>query len=47
MVDDRPAAFVCQNYACQMPATEPQALAEHLPRGNSYGCRNYTQLDTE
>jgi uncharacterized protein YyaL (SSP411 family) len=33
MVDDRPTAFVCQNYACQLPATEPQALAEQLTEG--------------
>ena len=33
MVDDKPTAFVCQNYACQLPATEPQALAEQLTDG--------------
>ncbi len=33
MVNDMPTAFVCQNYACQLPATEPQALAEQLTEG--------------
>ena len=29
-VDGRPAAYVCQNYVCQLPVTDPDALAEQL-----------------
>ncbi|CAI8046339.1 Uncharacterized protein YyaL [Geodia barretti] len=30
MVDGKPTAYVCENYACQLPVTEPEALAEQL-----------------
>ncbi|PKB72697.1 MAG: thioredoxin domain-containing protein [SAR202 cluster bacterium Io17-Chloro-G7] len=30
MVDGKPAAYVCQNYVCQLPVTEPVALAQQL-----------------
>ena len=30
LVDGRPAAYVCENYACKLPATEPKKLAELL-----------------
>ena len=30
LVDDKPAAYVCQNYVCQLPVTDPEALAEQL-----------------
>ena len=30
MIDDRPAAYVCENYACRLPATDPEALARQL-----------------
>jgi uncharacterized protein YyaL (SSP411 family) len=29
-VDARPTAFVCRNYACELPVTDPSALAEQL-----------------
>jgi hypothetical protein len=29
-VGGQPTAFVCQNYACQLPVTEPDALAQQL-----------------
>jgi uncharacterized protein YyaL (SSP411 family) len=29
-VDGKPTAFVCQNYVCQLPVTDPEALAEQL-----------------
>jgi uncharacterized protein YyaL (SSP411 family) len=32
MVDGRPTAYVCQNYACQLPVTTPDALREQLDR---------------
>ena len=30
MVEDRPTAYVCQNYVCQLPVTDPEALAGQL-----------------
>ena len=30
MINGRPTAYVCRNYACQLPVTEPEALAEQL-----------------
>ena len=30
MVDGQPTAYVCQNYVCQLPVTEPAALAQQL-----------------
>ena len=30
MIDGRPTAYVCQNYACQLPVTDPEALAAQL-----------------
>ena len=30
MVDGKATAYVCQNYVCQLPVTDPQALAEQL-----------------
>lgn len=31
-IDGRATAYVCQNFACQLPVTEPAALAEQLAR---------------
>jgi uncharacterized protein YyaL (SSP411 family) len=30
LVDGKPTAYVCQNYVCQLPVTEPEALARQL-----------------
>jgi hypothetical protein len=30
LVDGKPAAYVCENYVCQLPVTEPDALAAQL-----------------
>jgi uncharacterized protein YyaL (SSP411 family) len=30
LVDGKPTAYVCENYACQLPVTEPEALAAQL-----------------
>ena len=30
MIDGQPTAYVCQNYACQLPVTTPEALAAQL-----------------
>ena len=30
MVDGRPTAYVCRNYVCQLPVTDPEALAAQL-----------------
>jgi uncharacterized protein YyaL (SSP411 family) len=32
LVDDKPAAYVCENYACKLPVTEPEALGALLQR---------------
>jgi uncharacterized protein len=32
-VDGRPTAYVCQHYVCQLPVTEPEALAHQLDAG--------------
>ena len=29
-IDGQPTAYVCQNYVCQLPVTEPEALASQL-----------------
>ena len=30
LVDGRPTAYVCQDYVCQLPVTDPEALAQQL-----------------
>jgi hypothetical protein len=30
LVAGKPTAYVCQRYVCQLPVTDPQALAEQL-----------------
>jgi len=30
LIDGRPTAYVCENYACQLPVTHPDALAQQL-----------------
>ncbi len=30
MIDGKPTAYVCQNYACQLPVTTPEELAAQL-----------------
>ena len=30
MIDGKPTAYVCQNYACQLPVTTPEDLAVQL-----------------
>ncbi|MCH7714420.1 MAG: thioredoxin domain-containing protein, partial [Chloroflexi bacterium] len=30
MTGGRPTAYVCQNYVCQLPVTDPEALEEQL-----------------
>jgi len=32
MVDDKPAAYVCENFTCKAPVTDPKALSELLTR---------------
>jgi len=32
-VDGRPTAYVCRDYVCQLPATEPEVLARQLDAG--------------
>ncbi len=32
-VDDRPTAYVCRRYVCQLPVTDPDALARQLDAG--------------
>ena len=37
MVAGLPTAYVCQNYACQQPVTEPEALAAQLDSAGDTG----------
>jgi len=30
MIDGKSTAYVCQNYACQLPVTTPEELAAQL-----------------
>jgi uncharacterized protein YyaL (SSP411 family) len=30
LIEGRPAAYVCRNFACQLPITEPKVLADEL-----------------
>jgi hypothetical protein len=30
LVDGRPAAYVCENYVCRIPVTDPDVLAAEL-----------------
>jgi uncharacterized protein YyaL (SSP411 family) len=32
MVDGKPAAYVCENFTCKAPVTDPKALSELLTR---------------
>ena len=32
-VEGRPTAYVCEHYACQLPVTDPEALARQLDAG--------------
>ena len=32
-IDGRATAYVCRNYACNLPVTDPDALAEQLTQG--------------
>jgi uncharacterized protein len=32
LLDDQPAAYVCENYACRLPVSAPEDLAELLER---------------
>ncbi len=34
MVDGKPAAYVCENFTCKTPVTDPKALEKLLGRGN-------------
>ena len=34
-IDGRATAYVCQNYVCKLPVTEPEALGEQLGRRNA------------
>lgn len=36
-VGGKPAAYVCRNFACALPLTEPDALATSLDSGNGFG----------
>ena len=33
LVDGKPAAYVCESYACQLPVSTPEALAAQLGAG--------------
>jgi hypothetical protein len=32
-VEGRPTAYVCRDYVCQLPVTDPEALARQLDAG--------------
>jgi uncharacterized protein YyaL (SSP411 family) len=33
MIDGRPTAFVCREFACRLPVTDPEALRGQLREG--------------
>ena len=44
MLAGMPTAYVCQNYACQLPVTEPDALAAQLDPSTDTGMGPLTVL---
>jgi uncharacterized protein YyaL (SSP411 family) len=35
MIDDRPTAYLCRDFACRLPVTDPEALRADVERGAS------------
>jgi uncharacterized protein YyaL (SSP411 family) len=35
MLDGRPAAYVCEGFACRLPVSTPEALVEQLAMARS------------
>jgi hypothetical protein len=47
LVDDKPTAYVCRNYACDRPVTNPESLASQLENAARAGITSTKNREIE